>query len=147
MPPPMQRFGAAPNSLASHYQQQFQGHSQAAGGLPPPSLSSNPAFMNANSMANPFAVNGNALSISGGFGGTGLGMPGGTGLASQAAQMSFAGAQQQAHNGMNESVSRGMANKGRIREVWKGNLHEEMELIRELVAKFPYIAMVRDRLC
>jgi CCR4-NOT transcription complex subunit 7/8 len=142
----MQRFGVAQNSLASHYQQ-YSGHSQAAG-LPPPSLASNPAFMNANSMSNPFAVNGNALSISGGFGGSGLGMPGGTGLASQAAQMSFAGAnlQQQVHNGMGEPVSRAMTNKGRIREVWKGNLHEEMAMLRYLVDKYPYIAMVRDRL-
>lgn len=102
--------------------------------------------MNANSMSNPFAVNGNALSISGVFGGSGLGMPGGTGLASQAAQMSFAGAnlQQQMHNGMGEPVTRGMTSKGRIREVWKGNLHEEMAILRHLVDKYPYIAMVRD---
>lgn len=143
MPPPMQRFGGAHNSLASHYQQ-YPGHSQAAG-LPPPSLNSNPGFMNANSMSNPFAVGGNALSISGGFGGSGLGMPGGTGLASQAAQMSFAAANihQQAHGGMSEPVARGQANKGRIREVWKSNLHEEMAMLRQLVDKYPYIAMVR----
>lgn len=102
--------------------------------------------MNANSMSNPFAVNGNALSISGGFGASGLGMPGGTGLASQAAQMSFAGAnlQQQVHSGMGEQVARGVSNKGRIREVWKGNLHEEMAMLRHLVDKYPYIAMVRE---
>jgi CCR4-NOT transcription complex subunit 7/8 len=96
-------------------------------------------------MSNPFAMNGNALSMSGGFGGgAGLGMPGGTGLASQAAQMSFAGAnvQPHGHNGMGESGTRG-ANKGRIREVWKGNLNEEMALLRELVEKYPYISMVR----
>lgn len=143
MPPPMQRFGAAPNNLASHYQQ-YPGHSQA-GGLPPP-LAANQGFMNANSTSNPFAVNGSALSMSGGFGAAGLGMPSGTGLASQAAQMSFAGAnlQQQVHNGMGEPATRGMTNKGRIREVWKGNLHEEMAILRHLVDKYPYIAMVRD---
>lgn len=99
--------------------------------------------MNTNSMSNPFAMNGNALSMSGGFGGgSGLGMPGGTGLASQAAQMSFAGAnvQQHGHNGMGEPGIRG-GNKGRIREVWKGNLNEEMALLRELVEKYPYISM------
>jgi CCR4-NOT transcription complex subunit 7/8 len=97
-------------------------------------------------MSNPFSMNGNALSMSGGFGaGNGLGMPGGTGLASQAAQMSFAGAsvQQQGHN-MGENPSR-TTNKGRIREVWKGNLHEEMAILRQLVEKYPYIAMVRMR--
>jgi CCR4-NOT transcription complex subunit 7/8 len=36
-------------------------------------------------------------------------------------------------------------NKGRIREVWKHNLHEEMAVLRELVDKYPYIAMVRLR--
>lgn len=97
-------------------------------------------------MSNPFAVNGNALSISGGFGGSGLGMPGGTGLASQAAQMGFANAslQQHSHNGMGETGSR---NKGkgetRIREVWKHNLAEEMAILRQLVDKYQYIAMVR----
>ena len=110
-----------------------------------PPIGSNPGFMNANSMSNPFAMNGNALSV-GNFGGSGLGMPGGTGLASQAAQMSFAGAsmQQQGHNGMGEPGARGQANKGgRIREVWKGNLHEEMAILRDLVQQYPYIAMVR----
>jgi CCR4-NOT transcription complex subunit 7/8 len=102
--------------------------------------------MNANSMSNPFSVNGNTLNMPSGFGASGLGMPGGTGLASQAAQMSFAGAnlQQQMHNGMGEQGSRGVANKGRIREVWKGNLHEEMAILRVLVDKYPYIAMVRE---
>ena len=95
-------------------------------------------------MSNPFAVNGNALSISGGFGGSGLGMPGGTGLASQAAQISFAGAslQQQGHNGMGELGARVMQNKNRIREVWNGNLKDEMAMLRQLVDKYPYIAMV-----
>ncbi|KAG9236746.1 ribonuclease H-like domain-containing protein [Amylocarpus encephaloides] len=142
MPPQMQRFGGAPNNLASHahYQQQFQGHSQAhAGGLPPPSLAANPAFMNANSLNHPFA--GSALGV-GNFG-SGLGMPGGTGLASQAAQMGFnnAAVHQQAHNGMGEHGARTAANKGRIREVWRSNLQEEMANLRNLVAKYPYIAM------
>lgn len=145
MPPPMQRFGGAPNNLASHYQQ--YPHSQAhSAGLPPPSLGNNPGFMNANSMNNPFAVNGNALSISGGFGGSGLGMPGGTGLASQAAQMGFANAsmQQHGHNGVGEAGSRNRAKgESRIREVWKNNLAEEMAILRQLVDQYQYIAMVR----
>ncbi len=144
MPPQMQRFGGAPNSLASHYQPGYT-HSQAhTAGLPPPSLAANPSFMNANSMSNPFSVNGNALSLSGGFGGSGLGMPGGTGLASQAAQTSFAMANlHQTHSSMGDSASRSTGNKNRIRDVWVGNLEDEMALIRHLVDRFPYIAMVR----
>ena len=85
-------------------------------------------------------MNGNSLSISGGFGGSGLGMAGGTGLASQAAQMGFAAAGQ--HNGMGETGPRGAAKPPRIRDVWKHNLEEEMALLRQLVERYPYIAMV-----
>jgi CCR4-NOT transcription complex subunit 7/8 len=105
----------------------------------------NPSFMNPNNAINPFAVSGNALSLAGGFGGGGgIGVGGGTGLASHAAQMSFAhgGLQQQGHSGMGEQGGRAAANKGRIRDVWKHNLHEEMEHLRRLVDKYPYIAMV-----
>jgi CCR4-NOT transcription complex subunit 7/8 len=102
--------------------------------------------MNPNSNINPFA-NGNALSLGQSFGGGAgnLGMGAGTGLASHAAQMSFAhGAnlQQQAHNVMADHGARTMPNKGRIRDVWKTNLHEEMESLRRLVDKYPIIAMV-----
>jgi CCR4-NOT transcription complex subunit 7/8 len=144
----MQRFGAAPNSIASHYQQ-YPPHSQAhAAGLPPPSLGGNPSFMNPNSNINPFA-NGNALSLAQGFGGGSGGLGGvgaATGLGSHAAQIGFHGAslQQQAHNGMSEQGARGVANKGRIREVWKSNLQEEMDTLRRLVDKYPYISMVRE---
>jgi CCR4-NOT transcription complex subunit 7/8 len=137
------RPGAALNNFGAqyHYGQNPQAH--AANNMAPP-LASNPGFMNANSMSNPFAMNGNSLNV-GNFGGSGLGMPGGTGLASQAAQMGFANAQmqQQGHNGMGEPGSRGQAHKGRIRDVWKSNLHEEMAEIRKHVQDFPYIAMVR----
>jgi len=132
--------------MAAHYPQ-YPSHTQGhASGLPPPSLGGNPAFMNPNSNINPFAVNGNALSLAQGFGGggSGMGVGGGTGLASHAAQMSFAhGAalQQSAHNGINEQGGRGVA-KGRIREVWKHNLAEEMDTLRRLVDRYPYISMV-----
>jgi CCR4-NOT transcription complex subunit 7/8 len=98
-------------------------------------------------MNNPFSVNGNALSLYGGFGGAGLGMPGGTGLASQAAQMSFAGANiHQGHNGMSDVGSvRGQKNQNRIRDVWASNLEEEMVILRCLAGKYPYIAMVRTK--
>lgn len=131
----------------AHYQQ-YPPHSQGhASGLPPPSLGGNPAFMNPNSNHNPFAVNGNALSLAQGFVGTGGGMGvggGGTGLASHAAQLSFAhGAalQQSAHNGIAEQSNKGVT-RGRIREVWKHNLAEEMDTLRKLVDTYPYVSMV-----
>ena len=50
-------------------------------------------------------------------------------------------AQQQGH-GLAEHATRAAQNKGRIREVWKHNLHEEMATLRDLVDRYPYIAMV-----
>ncbi|KAG7290845.1 hypothetical protein NEMBOFW57_000850 [Staphylotrichum longicolle] len=47
--------------------------------------------------------------------------------------------QQQGH-GLAEHATR-VAQKGRIREVWKHNLHEEMANLRDLVDRYPYIAM------
>ncbi|KAK4158421.1 ribonuclease H-like domain-containing protein [Chaetomidium leptoderma] len=46
---------------------------------------------------------------------------------------------QQGH-GLAEHATRA-AQKGRIREVWKHNLHEEMANLRDLVDRYPYIAM------
>lgn len=66
---------------------------------------------------------------------------GGTGLASHEAQMRFAhGAviQQQQEQGLRQG---GMS---RIREVWAGNLEKEMEIIRGLVDRFPFVSMVRN---
>ena len=34
-----------------------------------------------------------------------------------------------------------------IRDVWASNLEEEMEKIREILEKFPYVAMVRFSKC
>ena len=51
----------------------------------------------------------------------------------------------QLHHGLAEHQPiRQHGNRGRIREVWKHNLHEEMAVLRELVDKYPYIAMVSD---
>lgn len=104
--------------------------------------------MNPNANLNPFAVNGNALSLGQGFGaGQGLGVNGGSGLASHAAQIGFANGaamQQQAHSVVSEPAGRNMSNKGRIRDVWKSNLAEEMDVLRKMVDKYPYIAMVRQ---
>lgn len=151
MPPPpgMQRFAANPNSMPNHYQQ-YPPHSQAHGaGLPPPSL--NPPFMNNahNPILNVFNMNGIPGNSGGGFGGGGLGAGGGVGLASQAAQMGFHSAttsqQQQPHAGMTEHSGRTAQHKGRIREVWKSNLHEEIEVIRNMVEKFPYVSLVSPK--
>lgn len=49
-------------------------------------------------------------------------------------------AQPQGH-GLVEHATRA-AQKGRIREVWKHNLHEEFANLRDLVDRYPYIAMV-----
>ncbi len=66
-------------------------------------------------------------------------------MASQAAQMSFAAANHQGHNGMDHGV-RATGNKNRIRDVWASNLSEEMAILRCLVDKYPYIAMVRSEI-
>ncbi len=34
-----------------------------------------------------------------------------------------------------------------IRDVWASNLDEEMEIIRGLIEKYPYVAMVRNFRC
>ena len=89
--------------------------------------------------------------IGGGLGGAGLGGPvgiggvgGGTGLDGQEARMRFAhGAQlqQEAALGQGQGGGKGLAGQ-RIREVWRSNLHQELDLLRSLVDQFPYISMV-----
>jgi hypothetical protein len=34
-----------------------------------------------------------------------------------------------------------------IRDVWESNLEEEMEKIREIIDKYPYVAMVKKTPC
>lgn len=127
---------------ASHLQLQnanIQGHGFGA----------NPGFggMNTNTGSNIFGPQSSISSLQGGFAtGSGLG-GGGTGLASHAAQMGFAhGAalqqQQQAANDAMSIAGQAKTGHGRIREVWKHNLHEEMAILRELVDRYPYISMV-----
>ena len=88
--------------------------------------------------------------IGGGLGGAGLGaaaglqsVTGGTGLDDPQARMRFAHAgqlQQDAALGRGHDGMKGQ--NQRIREVWRGNLHTEMELLRSLVDRYPYISMV-----
>jgi CCR4-NOT transcription complex subunit 7/8 len=147
MPPQIRAFGTGPGVGAPFHQHGFPTHGQPQG----THLGAN-QYMNANAQMSPFSgVNGNS------FGGNGLN--GGatfpdTGFGSQSARMGFAhghsaAAMQhphhgQTHHGLADHPSvRPQQNKGRIREVWKHNLHEEMAVLRDLVDRYPYIAMVR----
>jgi hypothetical protein len=50
-----------------------------------------------------------------------------------------------AHGAQQEMMARQDGTKGmgqRIREVWRTNLHQEMDLLRSLVDRYPYISMV-----
>lgn len=102
--------------------------------------------MNHNGGSTIFGPQGGISGLPSGFGaGSGLG-GGGTGLASQAAVMGFAhGAalqQQQATHDALSAANQARTGHGRIREVWKHNLHEEMAVLRELIERYPYISMV-----
>ncbi|CCE26997.1 hypothetical protein E4U22_002100 [Claviceps purpurea] len=144
MPPQIRGFNAGPGVGAPFHQPGFPSHGQHQGGP----MGGN-QYLNANAQMSPFAgVNGNAfgggLNGAGGFADTGFG--------SQSARMGFAHgpaglqqpqhAQQVQHSMLIEQPTlRSQPNKGRIREVWKHNLHEEMAVLRDLVDKYPYIAM------
>lgn len=76
------------------------------------------------------------------------GVSGGTGLDGHEARLRFAhGAQMQqdAAMGRAQDGPKGLAGQ-RIRDVWKHNLHQEMELLRSLIEKYPYISMVSEPL-
>ncbi|KZZ89649.1 CCR4-NOT transcription complex subunit 7 [Moelleriella libera RCEF 2490] len=144
MPPQIRGFAAGPGVGGPFHQPGFPSHGQPQGG---PMGGSQ--YLNTNAQISPFTgANGNAFG--GGLGGAGFGD---TGFGSQNARMSFAhgpasGLQQPQHAGqlqhavlMDHPTIRTQPNKGRIREVWKHNLHEEMAVLRDLVDKYPYIAM------
>lgn len=164
MPPPVRGYGhQGMNPAFSHlqqshlHQQQNQHHSQHGPnpGLPPPSLGGHPGFGpgNPSSNINPFSSVNNGLAA--GFDGGRLGDGSGTGLASHAAQMGFArGAQMQqqqhhtqhSHDGQLSIDGKPGTAKSRIRDVWRGNLLQEMANLRNLVEKYPYISMVGTHL-
>lgn len=118
-------------------------------GLPPPSFGQAFAPAHSNANLNPFDPASNLNGLASGFGpGNGLNA-GGTGLASREAQMGFAhGAVLQQQQQQREQLRRTSGGgskaqlKSRIRDVWRGNLAQEMALMRELIEKYPYVSMV-----
>jgi CCR4-NOT transcription complex subunit 7/8 len=86
--------------------------------------------------------------LGGGLGGAGLGAAatiggagGGTGLDGHEARMRFAhGAQIQENAARGQDGAKGIAGQ-RIREVWRSNLHQEMDMLRALIDQYPYISM------
>ncbi|KAL8948434.1 MAG: hypothetical protein Q9222_005386 [Ikaeria aurantiellina] len=156
MPPAVRNF---PHQVLpgpfSHSQPHLQHHASqhqpsGSSNLPPPSFNAHHGLNqgNPNSNINLFGQTSNN-GLAAGFGGMGGLGGGGTGLASQAAVMGFAhGAalqqQQQARDQIRRgSTAGGTKNplKGRIRDVWRGNLAQEMQLLRSLVDKYPFISM------
>ncbi|EGR45985.1 uncharacterized protein TRIREDRAFT_110423 [Trichoderma reesei QM6a] len=152
MPPQLRAFGGGPGVGAPFHQAGFPSHGQPQGGP----LGNQ--YLNANAQLNPFTPNNinsfNAAALNGA-----AGFPD-TGFGSQSARMGFAHGpnaaaaalqqpQQQQHGGqvqhnalMDHPTMRSQqSNKGRIREVWKHNLEEEMAVLRDIIDKYPYVAM------
>ncbi|KAF2666088.1 CAF1-domain-containing protein [Microthyrium microscopicum] len=137
--------GYPPQNLGNTFSQLHQqpGPHQTSHIQQHPSLqhnfSAHHAFASQSSIFGPQGTNG----ANGGSSNLHAGFGGGGGLGGQSAQMAFGhgGLQQQlqqAHE-PNSNVMRGQAQ--RIREVWKGNLAEEMAVVRMLIDKYPYISM------
>ena len=150
MPPQLRGFGAGPGVGAPYHQPGFPSHGQPQGGH----LGGN-QYLNSNAQISPFsAAAGNAFGA--GLNGAAAGFAD-SGFGGQSARMGFAhgpgaaGLQQPQHGGqmqhnalMEHPTMRAQPNKGRIREVWKHNLEEEMAVLREVVEKYTHIAMVRE---
>lgn len=151
MPPQIRGFGGGPGVAGPYHNPGFSGsHGQPQGGH----LGAN-QYLTPNVQMSPFssaAAAGNAFTA--GLNSTGNGFSDSS-FGGQGARMGFAQghvtgalqppqhAQMQHNLLMEQPTLRHQPNKGRIREVWKHNLHEEMAVLRELVDKYPYIAMVR----
>jgi CCR4-NOT transcription complex subunit 7/8 len=155
MAPAGSRYG--PNNMSNPFVSYNQNQSHQPSHLQHPSqnfqaqnLGGHPGFSNPN--LGFFSNSGNAGLAAGFQGGGGLGGGSGTGLGSHAAQMGFehgAALQQQQARGGGGAGAGGAAGagpknlNGRVREVWRSNLAEEMDNLRNLVDKYTYISMVR----
>lgn len=162
MPPATSRYGSQvlPGGPFSHLQQQAhlsqhtsQHQPPGSAGLPPPSFPSFNAqhgFGQANNNANisAFASSANTNALPGGFGT-------GSGLNSREAMARFNhGAEIQREQQQRDAASRSSGGvptskhhmKGRIRDVWRHNLDQEMQVLRALVEKYTYISMVKSHI-
>ncbi|KAF2750100.1 CAF1-domain-containing protein [Sporormia fimetaria CBS 119925] len=116
-------------------------------------LQQHPTFGNANPTHNMnlFGHNQSAFQSNSGMAGMGAagigaapglgGISGGTGLDGQEARLRFnqVGQSQDAALARGPDGTKGMGQ--RIREVWRNNLQQEMDLLRSLVDQYPYISM------
>lgn len=50
--------------------------------------------------------------------------------------------QEQTHHQAQIEIGMKAGLGGRIRDVWKGNLEQEMVILRQLIVKYPYVSMV-----
>lgn len=152
MAPAGSRYG--PNNMSNPFVSYNQNQAHQTSHLQHPSqnfpsqnIGGHPGFANPNLG---FFSGTGSTGLAGGFQSGGALGGGGTGLNSHAAQMGFehgAALQQQQARAAAGGVTAGTkAMSGRVREVWRNNLAEEMELLRHLVDKYTYISMVRPGL-
>ena len=142
-------FSQVQQSHLTHHNQQQQQSTSAA--LPTPTFNNGHhgfGHGNPSTVASPFGSTSSGNGIAGAFGSANGLASGGSGLASQAAVMGFAqGAAMQARDALRRSIggtgSGKGSMKGRIRDVWRGNLAQEMAILRGLIDKYPFISMVR----
>lgn len=157
MAPTLNRFPSGPNTI-SPYHQQFPSHAQHATSHPPP-LGATSAYLNAQvGQVNPFGANSNLLGLASHAARMGFTHAGNLQQQQQSQQQALQQQQQSQHaqhappvqhpqhaqqqgHGLAEHATR-VAQKGWIREVWKHNLEEEMANLRDLIDRYPYIAMV-----
>ncbi|KAK6843707.1 CCR4-NOT transcription complex subunit 7 [Apiospora arundinis] len=147
MPPqPPNRFQNGPPSI-SPYTHQFPSHPSQS--HQPPSLAQ--GYLN-NPQLGAFGA-ANSLGLGSGMGANaGFGMGGDqTGLNSHAARMGFQQAaqlqqqqqhpHQQSHAMGGDHSTRQAGNRSRIRDVWRNNMDEEVDLLQELIDDYQYVAM------
>ncbi|KAJ9664328.1 CCR4-NOT core DEDD RNase subunit [Neophaeococcomyces mojaviensis] len=134
MPPPRYGQQAMNGPYANQFaHNQLQSHTQSQH-LPPPQLGAPATFGQGNSSsASPFAMPNNAAGFDRGLAESAL-------LQNASAQMAYGrGGPVQAHQQF--VAAQQTQQDPRIRDVWKGNLKQEMTNLRNLIEQYPYIAM------